>query len=132
MAYCKWLSEREKASYRLPTEAEWEYACRSGSTTKFSFGDDYAELKQYAWFRGRPGRPGLLRNRVASRRPNAFGLFDMHGSVREFCHHDPGSPNRILRSGSWNTTPFECRSAFRIDLPTPGSDDIGFRIVRDW
>src|SRR5262249_52774742 len=82
-AFCSWLSRKEGRIYRLPTEAEWEYACRAGTESFFFSGDDPAELAAYAWT-GTEGQTGL--HPVGTLRPNAFGLFDMHGNVTEWCH----------------------------------------------
>jgi formylglycine-generating enzyme required for sulfatase activity len=99
VAFCSWVSKKEGQRYRLPTEAEWEYACRAGSTTRFHFGDDPAELPRYAYVVNVPGRdefahvqhqvhflrPGeSLTAKVGSRLPNAFGLYDMLGNVWEW------------------------------------------------
>lgn len=143
--FCRRLGQREKATYRLPTEAEWEYACRAGSRTAFCFGGDDTHLGAYAWYdasSGRKTRP------VASRKPNAWGLHDMHGNVWEWCADgyssntygselvvDPKGPshaeNRVMRGGAWYNRPVFCRSARR-DFAPPGhrDDGLGFRVVR--
>jgi formylglycine-generating enzyme required for sulfatase activity/serine/threonine protein kinase len=131
--------------YRLPTEAEWEYACRAGSTTSYSFGDDAASLDEYAWF---DGNSGEKTHPVGQKRPNAWGLFDMHGNVWEWCWDwydekyygqmpgaDPFGPSqanlRVDRVGSWLHNPRYCRSASRFWY-TPGrrNDYLGFRVAR--
>ncbi len=134
--------------YRLPTEAEWEYACRAMTSTRFSFGDDpgYTNLSQYAWhsdFSGAPPHP------VGQKLPNPWGLYDMHGGVYEWCQDwwsnyypggsviDPQGPvrdgsgyTRVKRSGSFRAIPKLARSANRLDdFPAFGRHYIGFRIV---
>jgi formylglycine-generating enzyme required for sulfatase activity/serine/threonine protein kinase len=144
-AYCKWLSEQENTHYRLPTEAEWEYACRAGTTTQFSFGDDQTDLDDYGWsIRNSNNRV----HPAGEKKPNAFGLFDMHGNVLEWCGdfasdswyakspvNDPLGPstavNHMLRGGWWRYGPSNCRSAYRENFtPRSGNSSTGFRIVR--
>ncbi len=163
-AYCAWVSEQEQRSpwyrpdgkggwliaahangYRLPTEAEWEHACRAGTTTQNSFGDDYAELEQFGWFNKNAG--GMTKP-VALKLPNPFGLFDIHGNLYEWCQdfydekwyekpqsNDPKGPSsgslRVLRGGSWYNSASLCRSAYRNSYtPSSRSNAIGFRGVR--
>ncbi|MBM4036286.1 MAG: DUF1080 domain-containing protein [Planctomycetes bacterium] len=119
------LSAKFKRPFRLPTEAEWEYACRAGTATEFYFGDAPAALPQHAWFEANSGGSPQAAGKV---RPNAWGLCDMAGNLREWCEDwfgpydnapqtDPQGPatgtNRVLRSGYWNGRPGQCRSAFR-------------------
>ena len=143
--FIKKLNQMEKTDkYRLPTEAEWEYACRAGSTTRFCFGDDEAKLGEYAWYGENSGsktRP------VKQKKPNAWGLFDMHGNVYEWCQDwygeypagpvtDPTGPasgrGRVLRGGSWYFDARCARSALRNYNRYPGFRDcnIGFRVAR--
>ncbi|MFM8727471.1 MAG: formylglycine-generating enzyme family protein [Planctomycetaceae bacterium] len=144
--FCKKLSAMEGKVYRLPTEAEWEYACRGGTKTAFSFGNDEAELGKYAWFDGNARDiDERYAHSVAQKQANAFGLYDMHGNVWEWCSDwyddysstpltDPRGPSsgtsRVLRGGSWDNGPNNVRCARRGDS-TPGlrGNDFGFRLV---
>ena len=144
--FCRRLSElpAEKEAgnvYRLPTEAEWEYACRAGTTTKFSFGDDESEFGEYAWH---DGNADDKTHPVGGKKPNAWGLYDMHGNVWEWCQDlygdypsgtvtDPtGAAQgsyRVIRGGSWNRPAEDCRSAYRNrDYPSGRFGYDGFRV----
>ncbi len=158
IAFCNKLSEKEGlkpyyqfgagsksggGGYRLPTEAEWEYACRAGSTTQYSFGDDASSLGEYAWF---DGNSGNKTHPVGQKRPNSFGLYDMHGNVWEWVWDgktgyttarmdDPmGSveaASRVSRGGSWDYDGRFCRSALRFgNDPSDRDSDVGFRVAR--
>ena len=144
--FCKKLSEIKGGSYRLPTEAEWEYACRAGSQGRFYFGDDltFSQIEQYAWY---SKNSDSATHPVGEKKPNAFGLYDMHGNVWEWCgdwyatdysHHsiavDSHGPligkSRVLRGGGWFRNAIYCRSANRSGLePVYGRDYLGFRVV---
>ena len=116
------VGERE---YRLPTEAEWEYACRAGTETAFSFGDDESKLGEYAWFDGNARNAGeKYAHKVGLKKPNPWGLHDMYGNVWEWCDDwyseaypyglSPSSGSaRVYRGGSWWSNPGLCRSASR-------------------
>ncbi len=127
----------------LPTEAQWEYACRAGTTTKYSFGDSEDELAEHGWFEGNSDRQSQP---VSAKKPNAWGLYDMHGNVLEWCQDwfgqkyyassqqlNPLGPDkgryRVVRGGSWSFAANGCRSACRDWLPAGASIRIfGFRV----
>jgi hypothetical protein len=169
--YTKWLSLLTLQFYRLPSESEWEYACRAGSTTAYSFGDDAADLDAYAWYYENADD---MTHEVGLKQPNAWDLYDMHGNAGEWTldqyqegwygkFADKSVPSseslhwpeklypRVLRGGSWNLDPQDCRSASRRApdgsellihdpnvphspwwLASDSAQDIGFRIVRPW
>jgi len=152
--FCQRLSERTGRAYRLPSEAEWEYACRAGTTTPFFFGDTLTtEVANYDGnYTYADGPKGEYREELMPvdhfKLANAFGLCDMHGNVYEWCAdywHDSyenaptdgsawiegdDSSLRAFRGGSWNRFPRNCRSAYRVRL-TPGNRNnrLGFRVV---
>ena len=95
--------------YRLPTEAEWEYACRGGTTTAYCFGDDAKELSKYGWFDDNSWK---TTHAVGEKLPNGWGLYDMHGNVWEWCTDKFGS-DRVIRGGSWGNAAINCRAAYR-------------------
>jgi formylglycine-generating enzyme required for sulfatase activity len=129
--FCKWLSAKTGRYYRLPTEAEWEYACRAGTKTAYSFGDDPEQLDDYAWY---SDNSDIQYQKVGQKQPNPWGLYDMHGNVAEWVldQYDPeryrqlddGVRNpllvplklypRVVRGGSWDDDPDKLRSAARV------------------
>jgi formylglycine-generating enzyme len=150
VGFCRELSRREGKRYRLPTEAEWEYACRAGTETRYSFGDDASRLGEFAWYKANTVDVGEeYPHRVGQKPANPFGLYDMHGNVFEWCSDwyaadyymdspssDPeGSSTgsaRISRGGYWNGSPIFCRSAFRNHVgPLNADHGYGFRVVRE-
>jgi formylglycine-generating enzyme required for sulfatase activity len=150
--YCGKITQRDRASgtiatnsvYRLPTEAEWEYACRGWTSTRFSYGDDlaYTNLANYAWY---ADDSGATTHPVGEKLPNPWGLYDTSGNVWEWCLDwyapypggialDPQGPttgvNRVFRGGSWFGPGYGSRSAQRLsNLSTTTFDNLGFRVV---
>ncbi|MCC8036258.1 MAG: SUMF1/EgtB/PvdO family nonheme iron enzyme, partial [Rikenellaceae bacterium] len=140
--YAQWLTQTTGMTWRLPTEAEWEYACRATTITAFYFGDDESDLGDYGWHWGNSSDGTKA---VGQKIPNGYGLYDMHGNVFEWCSDwygnydpaedtDPVGPvsgdNRVLRGGSWINLAQDCRSAFRNGAyPDFATDLIGFRVV---
>ena len=127
-AYCEWLSKKTGRSFRLPTEAEWEYACRAGTTTAYNTGETFPENQWKVQENTRFKEPVSLQ--VAQFEPNAWGLYDMHGNVEEWCLDDYDSDSKAVRGGSHNTPVRFLRSANRSgSLPEDRSVLLGFRIV---
>jgi formylglycine-generating enzyme required for sulfatase activity len=145
--FCKKLSDlpEEKKTgrvYRLPTEAEWEYACRAGSKTAYSFDDEEGLLPEYGWFNRNSSR---RTHTVGLLEPNAWGLYDLHGNVWEWCSDrygdypkgavsDPSGPKvgsiRVIRGGSWYYEAAYCRSALRFrGTPVARNRELGFRLA---
>jgi formylglycine-generating enzyme required for sulfatase activity len=161
VAFCRWLSRKEGTTYRLPTEAEWEYACRAGTTTRYSSGDDPETLATVGnvadatakamfpnWNTLHASDGFVFTAPVGQFRPNAFGLFDMHGNAWQWCADwfgkdyytaspadDPTGPTsgtgHIVRGGSWFAGPSDARSARRLSCtPDFRVSDTGFRVAR--
>ncbi len=141
--YCDWLSQQTGAHYRLLTEAEWEYACRAGSNTRYYFGNDEQQLTECAWYSNNAGGKTYP---VGEKRPNDWQLYDMHGNVCEWvqdwfgrysseAQQNPSGPEsgsrRVHRGGAWNRGAGDCRSAARDrDHSACRLDDVGFRLAR--
>jgi formylglycine-generating enzyme required for sulfatase activity len=141
------LSAKEGVVYRLPTEAEWERACRGFTTTAYNFGDTAIELSKHGWWGGRHGNCGteLYAHEVGLKLANAFGLYDMHGNVWEWCSDwygacptvsavDPRGARegsaRVYRGGGWFFDAADCRSAYRNSIvPSFCSSNVGFRLA---
>jgi len=143
-AFCKKLTEQTKQTVRLPTEAEWEYACRAGTTTAYHSGDSEADLARVAWY---GGNSNSTTHPVGQKEANTFGLYDMHGNVWQWCNDywdenyyskspakNPQGPDqgavRLLRGGSWLANLAYCRSACRgRGNPVRGASLFGFRVM---
>jgi formylglycine-generating enzyme required for sulfatase activity len=147
--FCEGLSKKIGQKVKLPTEAQWEYACRAGSTGKYCFGDNYGKSNDYGWFRNNTNKT----HPVGEKLSNSWGLHDMHGNVWEWCEDDwhdkyNGAPNdgsawiirnknifwhselRVIRGGSWSSFTSNCGSASRgSHHPSNGFSYIGFRVV---
>lgn len=131
VSYCNWLNKKQKKYfYRLPTEAEWEYSCRAGTTSKWSFGDDEKELGQYAWYnKNSEGKT----HPVGLKKSNPWGLYDMHGNVWEICEdwYNSDKKDKVLRGGSWSNVDSVTRSAVRFwNNPSNSFSYVGFRLLR--
>ncbi len=141
--FCRKLSQMTGEEYRLPSEAEWEYACRAGTTGEYA-----GDLASMAWYSGDSSNRSNRTHAVGTKQPNAWGLYDMHGNVQEWCQDwysasyyngsplaDPGGPssgsNRVLRGGGWNFNAGGCRAASRRSARPDDRDGYrGFRVVR--
>jgi len=142
--FCDALKKRDGRPYRLPTEAEWEYACRAGTTMEYYTGDGEDALKKAGWYLGNSGDKTHPVGQLAK---NDWGLYDMHGNVWQWCADyygpykdlkdtDPfrlekgAEDARVLRGGSWNYGPLRCRAAYRLGVaPSRRSFDYGFRVA---
>ena len=133
--FVKKLNQREGVrKYRLPTEKEWEHACRAGSTTKYCFGDDEGRLGEYAWYDENANDIGEdYAHRVGQKKPNKWGLYDVTGNVWEWCQDkwDESGSSRVVRGGSWNGSAGFCESSYRHRGGPDGRGRVlGVRLVR--
>ena len=151
VGFCRKLTAHESQAgrlpqgyvYALPTESQWEYACRAGTTTAYSFGNDPSDLGQYAWYEKNADDVGeKFAHRVGQKKPNPWGFYDMHGNVWEWCRdyygeHLPGGTDpfvgngslRVTRGGGWYSPAWGCRSASRYYVePGRRYHYLGFRV----
>jgi formylglycine-generating enzyme required for sulfatase activity len=146
--FCQKLSKLTKKTYRLPSEAEWEYAARAGTQSSYYYGDDKSQLGEYAWY---DGNSNSQTQPVGQKKPNKWGLYDMLGNVWEWCEDDwhdnyKGAPtdgrawvdndnrsqseHRTMRGGSWDNDSWYCRCAIRYNYSSAWRySDFGFRVV---
>jgi len=147
--FCRRLSQKEEKTYRLPTEAQWEYACRGGTITQFSFGDSHLPLGDYAWFEDNADAVRQdYAHAVGQKKPNRWGIHDMHGNVLEWCSDyydktyysnspdvDPTGPesgiSHSVRGGSWDNKASYHRCSYRAGYSTKGGLLVGFRVISD-
>lgn len=152
MEFCQKFTNEERTAgrlpagweYTLPTDAQWERACRAGTDTKFSFGNDETKLGEYAWFGGNAGSIGeKYAHEVGQKKTNPWGLHDMHGNVKVWCRdvfknkllggNDPEvtekPSNRVIRGGGWGDPASDCRSARRAAGSKSGGHDLGLRVA---
>lgn len=151
--FIKKLNALGQGTFRLPTEAEWEYACRAGSETQFFFGDSLENADKYMWWEGNNEPQGT--KEVGQKRPNPWGLYDMHGNVQEWCgdrwelpkqrgsQMDPTGPssgssffflwtNRVFRGGGFRSGAYDCRASYRNrEQSIDYHYSLGFRLVRE-
>ena len=149
VAFCQKLSSQDGVEYRLPSEAEWEYSCRGGSESAYSFGADASDLGKYAWYHENANDIGeRYAHEIGEKLSNHFGLHDMHGNAWESCgdyydseyysnsvKRDPMGPDegtlRVSRGGGWFLSSQLCRSAFRGRFsPDDRYFSLGFRVLR--